>query len=370
MNKNACVLLVFSTFFCLIVNGQFDVSVSSLSGYEKNINRITDRFLNDENELLTSESLHQNSFYQDVGIEVKYTKRFRRSKFKVVFSPENRFYVMESSSNRLLINSKLFYTYDFSRKTQWKNNIQYKIRDQKGLDADANELSATFGYNLLNINSGLHFRLYKSNRSFITINYARKKFDPTETRRLSYNKYRINVGFKEIKRKRRLLRSYGFTLGFSNREYSIENHVDEENTTRTWNYVDLSAFYKIQFHEKLMLNSRLLYESRIDKTNAQFGYQQIKPALTLQYTSTKFMAKLVNSYTYRQFKSLRVNTNELLRYDYFRSRVEVNYMLSKKLSLLGEFSLIDRRSNNLDISATAFRSYHTNYVGVGLKYSF
>ena len=59
-----------------------------------------------------------------------------------------------------------------------------------------------------------------------------------------------------------------------------------------------------------------------------------------------------------------------LQYDYLRLRTNLEYNINNKLSLVFESYLIDRNSNNTDLTTQAFRSYVNNYVGIGLRYNF
>ena len=250
-----------------------------------------------------------------------------------------------------------------------------KIKDREGQDLDQNELSVPFGYKLLNLSSGLRFRLYKSNRTFVKLNYSAKNFDDSSTRSVMYHLYRIHGEFKNIKWRNHLLHSYGVRLGYTSRNYEITNFSDDSRGDRTWNYLDVAVFYKLPINKQWTVEPEVSYQKRTDKTNTTFGYSQFRPELTLSYESAKFEAQINTSYTKRSFNNLTAqNSNNQtvgkLSYDYWRVKGAMEYSINSKVSAVFEGYLIDRNSNNTNVSTNAFRSYANSYIGLGIRYQF
>ena len=363
-------------FLCLcvsnLISAQFEVSASTLSGYESNILRVPDRLLIDD-EIINDDELYQSSFYQDVIAYLKYTRESRKSEFNISAKPQRRFYFSESDSDRLLLDLKTSFKLDIGKTSSWQSEAQYYLKDQNGLDADENEVGASFAYNVLNFDSQLNFRLYRSNRSFVGVHYGKKTFDPTETREVSYHKYGVNLGFKNVKWKNHLLRSYGITSSFIQRKYDIGTRSEDDEfvtENRTWNYLNTRAFFKIELSKFWTLYPSLTYEKRLDQSNERFGYNEWTPKVYLAYEKDKFKMSISGSYTNRRFTDLTVNESELLTYDYIRCKVNLSYRLFNNISIISQAYYINRDSNNSDLSATTFRSYSNYYAGVGLKINF
>lgn len=365
-------------FLCLFVSSimtaQIDFTASSLSGYESNINKAP-KTLEMNGDFLDKEDLYLNSIYQDVIFRFKYSKKWGQSSFGAYITPEVRYYFSETEANQLIFNSRLTYKYTIKKNLRWENSFQYKIKDREGQDLDENELSVPFGYNLLNLNSGLRFRLYKNNRSFVRLNYGSKKFDNSNSRSVQYNLYGFNGEFKNIKWKNHLLHSYGIIFGYTNRDYKIINFSNNSNGNRTWKYLDAGIFYKLPINKQWFMQPEISYQKRTDKTNDAFGYSQIRPEITISYETARLLAKLNTSYTKRGFDNLNAeNSNNVvigaLDYDYLRIRGDVEYNINNKLSFVFEGYLLDRKSNNTNVTTTAYRSYTNSYVGIGLRYQF
>ncbi|MGV6832374.1 MAG: hypothetical protein ACWA5P_12530 [bacterium] len=366
------ILLFFCLFSSQLMVGQFNLDVSSLSGFESNILRVPDQLLDDD-ELITSDELYRSSYFQDVIATLEYEKEMRTSVLNIFFKPQRRFFFSESDSDRLILNLKVNYTLDISKYKSWENEIQYYQKDQNGLDADENELGTTFAYNLVNVDSKLNFRLYKSNRSFIGLHCGKKNFDPTETREVSYHKYGITAGFKNIKWTNHLLRSFGFTSSLIQRKYDITSIDEDEiatNGNRTWNYINFKGYLKIEMIKGLILYPSISYENRIDQSDNRFGYTELEPKLFLSYKNERIDTSVSVSYSKRNFTDLIVNQNDLLSYDYIRLRFNLSYKVSDKLALIANTYFINRESNNNDLSAVTFRSYNNYYAGLGIRFAF
>lgn len=365
-------------FLCLfvssILSAQIDFSATTFSGYEGNILQVPD-LLEVNGELLEQEDLYANSGYQEMILRFKYSKEWGKHAFAAYVTPEIRYYFTESDLNQTILNTRLTYKYNIKKNFRWENSVRYKIKDREGQDLDQVELSVPFGYKLFELTSGLRFRLYKNNRTFVKVNYLSKDFDDSSTRSVMYNLYGISTEFKNIKWINHMLHSYGIKLGYNSRDYKITVFSDNSNSNRTWNYFDAGIFYRLPLSKKFYIQPELSYQKRMDETNNRFSYNQIRPELTLSYQSARFEAKVITSYTNRSFSNIIADDEDGnpvgdLQYDYLRLRTNLEYNINNKLSLVFESYLIDRNSNNTDITTQAFRSYVNNYVGLGLKYNF
>lgn len=361
-------------FLSTTVTSQIDFSASTLSGYESNINK-SPNSLEVDNELLGKEDLHINSAYQDLILRLKYSKEWGKNSFTAYLTPEIRYYFSETEANQTIVNTRFLYKYDIKKNFRWENSFRYKVKDREGQDLDENELSLPFGYKLVDFCSGLRFRMYKENRTFVKLNIGSKKFDNTNTRAVKYNFYGITSEFKNIKWRNHLLHSYGVELGYTNRDYDITDVSNNTNSNRTWQYFDAAVFYRLPISKQWYIQPKLSYQKREDTTNDTFGYNQIRPELLISYKSEKVSARFTTNYTKRNFDSLNAenifgDSVGNLEYDYWRVRANVEYKFNQKLSFVGEGYLIDRASNNTTVETTAFRSYANSYIGVGLKYSF
>ncbi|MCD2258352.1 DUF2860 family protein [Psychroserpens luteolus] len=353
-------------------SAQVDLSVNTLSGYEYNINRSPETLFEDS-ELVDKEDLIFSGFYQEIGVRLRYSKELKSGVFKAYLTPKRRFFIAEPELNLLLLRSGLKYTHTFKKKLKWESGINYTIKDREGLDLDENELSVPLGYNLLNVKSGLHLRLYKNNRTQFHLHYGKKNFNASENRTTSYNKYGVSVDFKTIYWKNHLLYSYGIAAKFFHRDYVTLNEEEASEISRTWQYINFELYYTISLNKKWTIKPSIDYQKRIDATNDRFGYNQIRAGLNLNFKSEKFKNSINFSYNNRRFDMLQAENNsgasiDNLKYDYLRVRYNADYKLNDKLSLISEAYLVNRASNNDNQNTTTFRSYQNFYVGIGLRW--
>lgn len=200
--------VILCLFLSSIVSAQIDFSATTYSGYERNILQVPD-ILEANGEVLEEEDLYANSAYQDLIVRFRYSKEWGKHSFAATVTPEIRYYFTESDLNQTIFDTRLSYKYNIKKNFRWENSLRYKIKDREGQDLDQVELSVPFGYKLFEASSGLRFRLYKNNRTFVKVNFLSKDFNNSSTRSVMYNLYGIQTEFKNIKWRNHLLHSYG-----------------------------------------------------------------------------------------------------------------------------------------------------------------
>lgn len=364
------VLMVFS----LNALGQTSVYFSTLSGYESNINRAPE-LLEQNGELLEGDDLFLNSYYQDFAFNFRYSKSWRQNVLRFYITPEYRSYFSEPEVNQTIFTSRIYHKYSFRSKSSLETSFQFKIKDRAGQNLDQNELNLPFGYRQFTLNSTYKYRLFKQNRSYVRLNLGNKKFNNSDSRSINYNFYGITSEFKIINWVNHLLHAYGAKIGLTNRDYRITNFSDNSNGDRIWRYFDASLFYRYPLNKKVFIEPRLSFQSRSDVTNSVFGYRQLRPEVLFQFKSNDWIVKINTSYSNRNFDAINASNedgdpNGNLQFKYWRLRSNIDYSINKRLKIISEVSILDRNSNNLDITTSGFRTYSNNYYGIGLRYSF
>ncbi|MGH1383598.1 hypothetical protein [Kordia sp.] len=362
--------------FSTYVNGQIKVKTETSAGFESNIFKAPNTLFSEDTDILMQrEALVTESMYQDALFNFSYRFKDRTHDLKFSMTPEFRYYFDEPSAKRIILNSRVNYTMRLKKYFEWESTIQYKLKDQNGQDLDQNELNTRLGYRQLNAFSGLNYRWYKNNRSFVKLHYTYKNFDNSDTRAIAYHRYGVSTGFKHLNWKNGLLHSYGIQAGFYHRSYDILSRSSGQISKRTWQYLNVALSYKLPLSKNWNLTSGLAYEKRMDRTDDEFGYDQFRPSIRLQYKTDKLNLKLSSSYSLRRFNELTAENSEeievgLLEYDYLRARFSGAYQLNDQWAIIANANLIDRKSNNTNINTTAFRSYISYYAGLGVRFTF
>ena len=363
-------LLIFLLVPC-VMQGQLDISLSTLGGKENNINRSPNSWI-EEDSLLEGEELYMNSIYQDIRANIKFKKRWKKSTLKLEVDPRHRSYFQEPDLNLSSIRSSINYKIDFSKKLQWENELNRRRDIRNGENFDEIDLGLPLGYQISQLSSGLHFRLAKMNRSHFKIKMGRKIFDPSDVRQVRYNLFGASYTWKNIKWKNHLLHYYGFNASYTARKFELEYVEDDSVAHRNWNYLNVGIFIKHPLNEKWSLKPSLDFLERIDASENRFGYKQIEPAVECIYKYKRFYMKTKIRYTQRNFQNFivaEVNENlQALRYDFFRFNTYIRYSMSKRLDLIADCRVINRKSNNEKINSLAYRSYISNYFGLGIRW--
>lgn len=367
---------VLTVTFSNYIHAQIQVSTETTTGFESNIYKAPNSLFSDDTDLLMRrESLVTESLYQDALFKFSYQFKDKNNDFKFSMTPEYRYYFDAIGANRLLLNTRANYTMRLKRRLEWESDVHFKLRDQLGQDLDQNELNTTLGYRQISAFSGLNFRWYKNNRSFVRVHYRYKDFYKSNTRAIGYHRYGISTGFRHLDWKDGLLHSVGIEAGFYHRSYNIVSRATGQASDRTWQYLNVALSYKLPLSQNWNLTTGFAYEKRIDRTNDEFGYNQFRPSIRLQYKTEKLNLRLTGSYSLRKFNELVAENSQedevgLLEYDYLRLRFTGSYQLNENWSIIANGYLIDRASNNTNVFTTAFRSYNSYYAGIGIRYTF
>lgn len=368
---------IITTIFLLVsvaVFSQFKATVTTVAGYENNINKSPDSYLSNK-VLKTENDLYQSSFYQEGKLKLSYKEKWNNNRFRIYMNPEMRFYFTEQNANRLLLNTGINYLHSFSKKYKWESSFKYKLKDQKGEDLDEEELSTPLGHNTITFTTGLHTRLLKKNRTFIRASYDIKDFDKSDTRDASYNRYGLYLRTQNHYKIDGKRHKFGIRAGFYNRDYTLDYYLKNRIRYRTWQYYNAGVFYTLPLTNSFRVDTALDYEKRVDKTNNKYGYSQLKPYLGLRYKEDNFNAKLGLSYINRDFTTLQASSTEernIEDLNYKNTKVTLNavYKFSKNLHFLTDNYLYDRVTNNTRIKTKWYRSYNRYYSGVGVRYKF
>lgn len=368
------IILVYSS----QVFAQFDTkfSLETQTGYEHNIFRSPDRFINEDDDVLSADDLLVSSFYQEVKFRglLKYKWKEQSLTFRAI--PRLRSFFSEADASYWEIASQVRYDNTLSKKTKWFVTARHKYRNREGINQDENEFTTPLGYRSFSVSSGLHFRLYKQNRTLVSATYGNKNYDATANNALSYNYYNIHTTFRNVFWNRHLFHSYGVKIDFTNRFYTRE-YTDEEraNQTRDWKYISIAPFYSYPISEAVKITPSIAYERRIDADNNRFSYTQFVPELAISHKTKSLKFQLKGQYISRTFDKITatdINDDAVgkLKYKYVRLTASAEKKLTKNLSLTVNGYLNTRNSNQTQLTTLAFRSYDAYYAGIGLKWRF
>jgi len=351
------------------------IVIESLTGYENNIFKSPKSFLNSNGELLTDKQLYESSFYQTGDLKFIAKKEWRKQSISFRINPRGNYYYSENDASYFTIYSGIKYENILSKKTKWQIQSRYNFRNRKGDNVDGSELNFPLGYGHFDFSTGMHYRLYKQNRSFIKIIYGNRNYKKTNTNEISYNSLGVNTIFRNVYKRDAGWHSYGIEASFINKYFQQKNQVENTNEKFNWKDVSVGAFYRYPVTKKLDVKPLFTFKKRIDSKNDKFTYTQLKPSLNIAYKTTKIHFDVIGSYVNRKYKTLEAtNTdwNKLgkLKYTYYQLKVVAKMKLNKKLSVVSKSYINNRTSNKTNMKSIYFRDYNYYYTGIGLKYTF
>lgn len=377
-NQHMKVFLKTICFLCIIKSTaqiKTNFSIETLAGYENNIFKSPNSFLNNSGVLLTDKQLYKSSFYQTGDLKFVAKKEWRKQSLSFRISPKGIYYFSEKKSSYFTFLSGLRYINKLNKKITWKVNSWYKIKNREGENIDGSELNFPLGNNHFGLTTSLGFRLYKQNRSLFKIIYGNRDYKKSNGTDLCYNAVGVTTVLRNVFKRKTGWHSYGIEGSFINKFFQQKNLTTNVTAKFNWKDINAGIFYRYPLTNKLDIKPFLEYKTRIDSNKDKFSYTQLKPSLNLAYKNKKMTLGLTGSYSNRTYKTLLATDtkwNKLgkLNYHYFQVKLEAERKLNKKLSITANGYLNNRTSNKANTKSMYFRGYNYYNISVGFKYRF
>ena len=158
----------------------------------------------------------------------------------------------------------------------------------------------------------------------------------------------------------------------SNQEEDEEIIDDEEVTERFWRYAEIEASYRFYINKRNRLKIGLSTQQRLDVGDERFGYRQITPSVEWLMKKKNWNLKWKTSYTRRDFTDLIIDRDEelTLQYQYLRSAIEIEYKWKKNWTIVANFGMVKRWSNNPDTTRQSYREYLNGIGKIGIVFEF
>ena len=354
------------------IKHQFSAETST--GYEYNIFKSPRTFI-DMGTPVFKDSLYKNSIFQEIGFKYTAKKEWGKQQLSLRVNPIGQYYYSTSESSYFTLFSGLRYQYKFSKKTNWHIATRFNIKDREGENIDGSELNFPLGYRHFDVDTGLNFRIYKPNRSYVRLLYGNRKYHETEQSQLAYNIIGGQGVFRNVFKRNTGWHSYGVQLNYSIKYFDRNLLLTGTKDSFNWKEFSLGTFYRFPLTKTLDITPNVQYKKRADSNKDKFSYTQWKPSLLMAYKTKKTRLELTASYINRKYNTLQATNTAgtnlgVLQYRYYQLRLNGEYKLNKKLSLLINGYINNRQSNKTNENSIYFRGYDYFNTSVGVRYTF
>ncbi|MEL6809849.1 MAG: hypothetical protein AAFP76_00750 [Bacteroidota bacterium] len=363
-------LIPFTQLFAQI---ETDLDLETQSGYEQNIFRFPKTFFDEEQDtLLGPQETYRSSLYQSVNFRLLFTKTFGKQELTFRTNPQGRYYFEDEEASYYTLYNRLRYQNRLSRKTQWNVTARFNFRDRDGENLDDSDLRFPLGYTHLEISSGLNFRAYKQNRSYLEVRSGNRNYKDATTDALQYNFLGVHFTYRNVFKRVTGYHSYGVEIEATQRSYSrVYIDPDRETDRFNWFYTSVEGFYRCPIAKNWQLRPSLIWTRRKDNKET-FSYSEIRPGASIRYNESRFSMRFNASYTLRNFDVLRATDSDntdlgALRFGYTRFRLEASYPIAKNMYLEFDGYWNGRNSNRTNVNKLFFRSYEYYHAGFGVK---
>ena len=348
------------------------------TGYESNV------FLNPpslivEDEEIGKDELWQNGTFQRLFLNTSFVLDTLSYRLRIKANAGASRYQTEVEANRHTYDLGIAYRRKIGKRKYLEIAPEYNRRQRDGVNEADAVLRTPFSFRQLIV--PLHFDYYVGNRAWLKTQagYLYKDYDRVEGEQLYYTSPFVQVALSKkwlgrlaTKKLTLMVRNQWRTytdieLSSGNGELPIF-----ENEQRNWNYRGIDTEFEFIDKDEKYRVLLGLYHLRLTDVDGAFGYMQISPAIQLRYALSRLTLDAEFRYSLRNYTDLapgRDNDN-LLRYDYLRAGVGVDYAFKANIKAFIKARIINRESNSPNLSSIGFRDYLTGLIELGTVVKF
>ena len=363
--------------FLLPAQSPFQIGLTTQSGYAYNVFKGNEQrtTLADDGSLIQS---IQSSFYQRVGLKTSWEKQLGKHEFSVYAKGSKDIFYQLSSANLTRLESQLTYTLAVQPKAAVFLKARLGSFQTNRAPDDTEVLPVPTSYRRRSVRMGYEFKPLKRNKSMIMLSVLHKGYLPVSDRELQYTSPAVKISTTQrLKKKGKRSAYLHLEADISQRNY-LEEIISEEDPddpelleeTRIWQYQTVTVWYSFKPLKTLKIKGRLDLQQRLDKLDQEFGYQQWKPIVEVQWKETKTTVKLKVAYISRLFSDLAANETETiaLHHQFFQVHSNATFQLNEHWYLSLQFN-ITKRWRNMPIAATnSYLGYLNVISGIGLRF--
>lgn len=382
-----CLLLLGSNLY-LCAQKNLKVEGELSSGYDQNIYRLPALFVNAEGDTL--DDVLRNGWFSLGSLAMEQTMKWDQHQLVLSGLGSARVYPTQIEDN--LYRGQLSQAYLWKINRKWKIYQEFNLAtfSRNGQDDSQDVFSIPLSYHQYAVLAGTQWKPSKRLYTKLEASARTKIYVPGETASLRYSEKSLRVYTKLKMDKDQPLNSWEGTARYRYRNYLRESYTflaneeedveeeedfewddefaDFEESSFNMSYLNVEATVKIQGGDYLYWKPSLEWISR-DGSNANLGYRELKPEIYLNYQKGRSTISLRTSYAWRYFGSLTPNnTQDLLRYRYWRTRLIWKQALTEQWSIHTDVRVVQRQSNFDLESSRLYRSYSTSSASLGLRW--
>ncbi len=372
------VLLLYISAFAQL---EYELNAFFQSGYENNIFHSPSTYIDRDGVLFNEDSLIQSDAMNGVGWDLELEREYgKKHRLRLQNSGWFRYYSDYNSANQSDIDIELKYDYEVNRKFELGAEVWGSKSNRIGTNVLGDELTKNFAYNEIGMEGFLEAKLWDKAEGTLEMGWRYRNFrNEPGVESLTYTESAVSIDIKQEFGNKDLEQYLGLQIEYKNKPYrertandSFGYSGDPMYPERHWRYLTGVLSYGLQIMKYWELEPFFKLRHRADLFQDYFDYNQIGYGITLGYEKKRFEMELDFSFREKQYliRKAPQETSPFpdLNYRYFKYGLKLEYNVFKTLVLIGEFNLIQRKTNVSIETMKTRRSYDRSNLSLGLVY--
>lgn len=349
-----------------------------------------------EGEQQDKEDLWDNGTFQSISLNNSFRWEKDQHKFKLKLNGSLGVFQTENNANRHTYMVGVSYRVKYTSKRYFEFAPEYFRKKRQGINGDQALLATPFSFQ--QFRAPFSFDFYLGDGAWVKseVGYLIKSYDRPSEQILRYQAPFLGLSFSKkwmigdhttkltlnsLSQKRKYTDIDRITTQQDPEDNEDDDFFEEDGepegeefseSERNWSYFFNNLTYSLKTSNKKLRAEIGLYSTfRSDARNIS-NYLEVGPGINATWQTGKLEISPSVRYSIRKYGRLAPGNgnNLLLRYNYLRTRLNVNYQLEKNMFLFTRYIMTRRTSNNPNLDRTSFREYFYAQGELGIRWKF
>ena len=356
--------------------------------------------MDNDSAMFYTQDLIKNSPFMSQGMKASFKKSDNKGSWYFRGVADKTIFTKFSEANTSGIQGRFGRNQKINKTITSNTQLRLRRENRLGLNILGDELFTVFSFKQYQINQLLTFKLTKELNLDLGGEFYFKDYDPLDNPSGSSldqieHTYEATFNYKpKSKKAKKFLKE--IAVSFDHREKQYQDWVNHEivdlmadSTSptpflpfdslysyplRRWEYNTFRLRYQLPLSKNLDARLDFRVQNRADSSQGDFGYDDKKGTLRIDWEKNSWTVGGSISYTSRNYTYRRAEQDTImvlpnLQYTYFRTKLDVSKEVHPGCMLNINYEIINRGSNTTAIDRRTRREYFNSLVSVGLSWA-
>ena len=362
-------VLLFSLIIPITTYAQWSVSIGTNQGYEWNIFKNPDLFVQ-STDTMYKEDMWQNSVFSEGFINIDKEYELKNGRLKLSADLRNNYYFQQQEAQKLFFKFKGSYRVKYARRKYFEIDPSFSRRLQEGVDQSDLVFSTRLSYQQFEF--PIHADFYLGEKAWLKFNlqFRNRLYDPFENQQTVYQSYFLQTEYKKrwegdrgweqelvfeasVEYRDQALLNNQSSSAISERQFLISNFSAEPSIGK------ISDRFKISSPIQLVIFK--------DQPSGSLDYLGWTTGIELESDFDKSSFSFETEYGNRFFQNFLVNSDEHLQYQRWMFSGTAQFDITRNIEFQIKGRYLLRASSRDRLTTTAYRGFQASYIQTGFK---